>query len=307
MDHKTQGQSLNLSPQMNQPFQGILFMLLGIGALTSMDALAKTLVQQGINPFQILGLRMFIIIPTILAIYTYAGRQKELIPTRPKFQIIRGCIGFLAPFCFFLSLNYLPLSDAIITSYSSILIITALSHFVLKEKVGIHRWGAVAIGFIGVYIAVSPTGEGRALGYFLVFIAALAYAILMVTGRILSRTESIGSLVIVFNLCVGLVALCFTPFVWQPLTLVSSLMIIALGLFALAGHFCVVTAFTKSQTSVIAPFEYTSIIWAVIIEWTIWQYLPAQTTILGGLIIIGAGIYVIYRENVRKNKDKEIG
>lgn len=279
-------------------------MLLGIGALTSMDALAKSLVQQGINPFQILGLRLFVIIPSILAIYTFAGRQRELIPTRPKFQIIRGCIGFLAPFCFFLSLNYLPLSDAIITSYSSIMIITALSHFVLKEKVGIHRWGAVAIGFIGVYIAISPTGEGRVFGYILVFIAALAYAVLMITGRILSRTESVGSLVIIFNLCVGLVALCFAPFVWQPLTLVSFLMIIALGFFALAGHFCVTTAFSKSQTSVIAPFEYTSIIWAVMIEWTIWRYLPAQTTVIGGLIIIAAGIYVIYRENIQKNREK---
>lgn len=279
-------------------------MLVGIGALTSMDALAKTLVQQGINPLQILGLRMFVIIPAILAIYIFAGRQNELMPTRPKYQIIRGCIGFLAPFCFFLSLNYLPLSDAIITSYSSIMMITALSHFVLKEKVGFHRWGAVAIGFIGVYIAISPTGEGRVFGYILVFIAALSYAILMITGRILSRTESVGSLVIVFNLCVGLVALCFAPFVWQPLTLISCLMIIALGFFALVGHFCVVTAFSKSQTSVIAPFEYTSIIWAVIIEWTIWRYLPSQTTLVGGAIIICAGIYVIYRENVRKNNEE---
>lgn len=264
-----------------------------------MDALAKTLVQQGINPLQILGLRFFIIVPAILGFYAFTGRLRELRPTRMRFQIIRGCIGFLAPFSFFLSLKFLPLSDAIITSYSSIMMITALSHFVLKEKVGVHRWGAVAVGFIGVYVAISPTGEGRILGYMLVFVAALSYAILMVSGRVLARTESVGSLVFVFNFCVGVIALCFVPFVWQPLDTTALLMIVALGFFALAGHFCLVLAISRSQTSVIAPFEYSSIVWAVIIEWTIWQYLPAQRTIVGGVIIICAGIYVIYRENLQ--------
>ena len=285
--------------EIHKPIQGITFMVLGIGALTTMDAIAKTLVQQGISPFQILGLRLFIVIPVILAVYSLRGQIHELKTTRLKFQIIRGCIGFGAPFCFFLSLKYLPLSDSIVTSYSSILMITALSYFVLKEHVGIHRWAAVVVGFIGVYIAVRPSGEGQILGYILVFIAALSYAVLLISARILARTESVGSLVFYFNLCVGTIGLCFTPFVWHPLTLVTALMIAALGLMALAGHFCLAFAISRSQTSVIAPFEYTSIIWAVIIEWTIWQYLPAQQTLIGGAIIICAGIYVIYRENLR--------
>ncbi len=300
MDQKTHSVAANPAQQTNNPLMGILFMVIGIGALTSMDALAKSLVQQGINPLQILGLRLFIIIPSILIFYGFTGRLRELVPIRVKFQIVRGCIGFSAPFCFFLSLKYLPLSDAVITSYSSIMMITALSHFVLKEKVGLHRWGAVAVGFVGVYVAISPTGEGRMLGYVLVLIAALSYAILIVSGRILARTESVGSLVFVFNLCIGLIALCFTAFVWQPLNPTILLMIAALGFLALAGHFCLVLAISRSQASVVAPFEYTSLIWAVIIEWTIWQYLPGQQTVFGALIIICAGIYVIYRESLQQ-------
>ncbi len=263
-----------------------------------MDALAKSLVQKEINPIQILGLRLFIVVPVILIFYTFSGRLQELMPVRKKFQLIRACIGFLAPFCFFMSLKFLPLSDAVITSYSSIMIMTALSYFVLKEKVGIHRWGAVLVGFLGVFIAISPTGEGQILGYVLVLIAALAYAILVVTGRMLSSTESVGSLVFVFNLCVGLIALSMTPFIWQPIDQVTLLQIAGLSCLALIGHFCIVIAFSRSQASVIAPFEYTSIIWALIIEWTIWQYLPAQRTVIGGVIIICAGIYVIYRESL---------
>lgn len=275
-------------------------MIFGIGALTGMDAFAKVLVQQGINPMQILGLRIFIIVPAIFFFYGITGQLKDLIPARPKFQLIRGCIGFCAPFCFFLALKYLPLSDAVITSYSSIMMITMLSHFVLGEKVGWHRWGAVVVGFIGVYIAVSPSGEGQIFGYILIFLAALSYAILFVSGRVLSRTDSVGSMVLMFNLCTGLIALCFTPFVWQPLSVTLLLMIIAIGFLALAGHFCLTFAFSRCQTSVVTPFEYSSLIWAVIIEWTIWQYLPAQRTIVGGLIIICAGLYVIYRENLRR-------
>ncbi len=276
-------------------------MVLGIGALSMMDALAKSLVQKQINPIQILGLRLFIVIPAILAFYAITGRLQELVPVRKKFQIIRACIGFLAPFCFFMSLKFLPLSDAVITSYSSIMIMTALSFFVLKERVGMHRWGAVLAGFVGVYIAISPTGEGQILGYALVIIAALSYAVMMVTGRMLSNTESVGSLVFVFNLCVGLIALCMMPFIWQPVDQTTLLQIAGLSCLALIGHFCVVIAFSRSQASVIAPFEYTSIIWAVIIEWTIWQYLPAQRTVVGGVIIVCAGIYVIYRESLQRD------
>lgn len=275
-------------------------MVLGIGALTAMDALAKTLVQQGVNPMQILGLRIFLIAPAIFAYYWYNDQLSDLVPVRLKFQILRACIGFGAPFCFFFSLKYLPLSDATISSYSSIMLITVLSHFVLREKVGVHRWGAVVVGFFGVYIATSPSGDGEILGYALVFIAALAYAVLMITGRILSRTDSVGSMVITYNLCVGLIGLCFAPFVWHELTVSMWITIMGIGALALTGHLCVTVAFTRSQTSVIAPFEYTSLIWAIVIEFALWHYLPEQRTVLGALLIICAGLYVLYRENLQK-------
>ena len=277
-------------------------MVLGIGALTAMDALAKTLVQQGVNPMQILGLRIFLIAPAILAYYWYNNQLSDLIPVRLTFQVLRACIGFVAPFCFFLSLKYLPLSDATISSYSSIMLITILSHFVLREKVGFHRWGAVVVGFVGVYIATSPSGEGEIFGYALVFIAALAYAVLMITGRILARTDSVGSMVITYNLCVGVIGLGFAPFVWHEMTITIWATIMGVGILALTGHLCITVAFTRSQTSVIAPFEYTSLIWAIVIEFALWHYLPEQRTMLGALVIICAGLYVLYRENLQKKK-----
>ncbi|MEM7195560.1 MAG: DMT family transporter [Pseudomonadota bacterium] len=276
-------------------------MILGIGALTSMDALAKGIVQSGVSPVQILGLRMLLIVPAILLIYKARGRLHQLKPVRLKFQILRACVGFGAPFGFFLSLKYLPLSDAVITSYSSIMMITALSHFFLNERVGYHRWAAVLVGFIGVFIAVSPSGEGQLLGYFLVLFSAFCYAFLITTGRALSKTESVGSLVLMFNLCVGSIALCATPFVWQPMDFTTSFMVFALAVLALAGHFSLAFAISNSQTSVVAPFEYTSLIWAVLIEYFIWQYLPDTRTVVGGCVIIMAGLYVIYRESLNRS------
>lgn len=272
-------------------------MILGIGCLTAMDALAKALVELNLNPIQVLGLRMFVIVPAILIVFGWRGKLPELAPTRLRFQIIRGCIGFFAPFCFFLSLKFLPLSNAVVVSYSSIMMITILSHVFLDEKVGVHRWSAVVLGFIGVYIAASPSGEGELLGYFLVFGAALSYAVLFVTGRHLSRTESVGSLVFVFNCCTGLISLCLMPLVWIPVDLWGLVMIGALGILAVCGHFCIVLAFTHSQASLVAPFEYTSLIWAILIEGVIWQYFPGLNTLMGATLIITAGLYVIYREN----------
>lgn len=251
---------------------------------------------------QILGLRIFLIAPAILAYYWYNNQLSDLIPVRLTFQVLRACIGFVAPFCFFLSLKYLPLSDATISSYSSIMLITILSHFVLREKVGFHRWGAVVVGFVGVYIATSPSGEGEIFGYALVFIAALAYAVLMITGRILARTDSVGSMVITYNLCVGVIGLGFAPFVWHEMTITIWATIMGVGILALTGHLCITVAFTRSQTSVIAPFEYTSLIWAIVIEFALWHYLPEQRTMLGALVIICAGLYVLYRENLQKKK-----
>ena len=171
-------------------------------------------------------------------------------------------MGFAAPLCFFLALKKLPLADATVVFYASTFILTGLSALVFKERVGIHRWGAVITGFAGVLIAVNPSGDGELSAYLLVLCSAFVYSLLLLTGKRLTEQDSIISLVFSFNLMIGVVSTALLPLVWIPVswTIVSILLLLAF--FALCGLYLLTTAFSKAQISAVAPFEYTSLVWA---------------------------------------------
>jgi drug/metabolite transporter (DMT)-like permease len=158
---------------------GIIAMLAGILLLSIMDAAAKLLVESGFNPIQIIALRSLLIVPAMLFVFALRGQLMLLKPTRRYWQALRGLTGFIAPFCFFLALRYLPLSDAVVVFFSSTFVTTMLSVLVLRERVGIHRWAAVAIGYVGVVVAMAPQGQGQLAGYLLVLASGLSYAFLI--------------------------------------------------------------------------------------------------------------------------------
>ena len=276
--------------------QGILFMLLGMGLLSIMDAVAKWIVEGGMNPIQILALRSLVIVPVLWTVFRLNGRVHSLMPTRHRWQAFRGLIGFLAPFCFFLSLRTLPLSDAVVVFFSATFVSTGLSVLMLKEHVGVHRWTAVIMGYVGVVVAMVPHGGGQLVGYLLVLVASTAYAFLFVTGRMLSSTESIASLVFSFNLGVGLIAMLLLPWFWIDMSWVDAGLVMLLSGLAVLGHFSVTAAFSYAPVGAVAPFEYTALIWAVGFDYFVWQQLPVATTWLGATVIIGSGMYLICRE-----------
>jgi drug/metabolite transporter (DMT)-like permease len=280
---------------------GIVLMLLGIGLLSAMDAVAKWIVEGGMNPIQILALRSLVIVPVLLIGFAARGQLDALMPTRHRWQAVRSMAGFLAPFCYFLSLRYLPLSDAVVVFFSSTFMSTGLSVWMLKERVGVHRWAAVIIGYVGVVIAMVPQGEGQLQGYLLVLVASLSYAFLFVTGRMLSATESVSSLVFSFNLGVGLVALLMLPWFWVAMGWWETALVLLLSALAVAGHFSLTAAFSAAPVSAIAPFEYTALLWAVGLDYFVWRQLPLTTTWAGAAIIIASGLYLLYRERLHKS------
>jgi len=285
-------QSLRRDPVL----QGILYMLLGMGLLSIMDAVAKWMVEGGMNPIQILALRSLVIVPAVWAVFRFNGRARALKPTRHRWQAFRGVTGFLAPFCFFLSLRTLPLSDAVVVFFSATFVSTGLSVVLLKEHVGVHRWTAVIVGYVGIVIAMVPHGGGQLVGYMLVLVSSMAYAFLFVTGRMLSSTESIPSLVFSFNLGVGLIAFVLLPWFWVDMSWADAGLLMLLSVLAVLGHFSVTAAFSSAPVAAVAPFEYTALLWAVGFDYFVWQQLPIATTWLGAAVIIGSGMYLIYRE-----------
>ncbi|MBX2879329.1 MAG: DMT family transporter [Granulosicoccus sp.] len=290
--------------------RGIVFMLCGMSLLSIMDGLAKLLVMQDIHSIEVLAVRGVIIVPILVAFYTLRGKPRELLPTRPVAQALRGAAGIFAPLSFFMAIKTMPLSSAVVIFYSSIFMTTVLSVIVLRERVGIHRWLAVIVGYIGVFIAMSPgldeSGGGNLKGYLLVLVSSLSYAMLFITGRLLSRTDTVPSMVMSYNAWVGGISLVALPWFWHMPTPTEWGLLILLAAFAVAGHFFVTTAFKLTEASVIAPLEYTTVLWAVLFDILIWNHVAGGATWLGAVVIILSGLYVIHREHVSgKNQAKQ--
>ena len=270
-----------------------------------MDAIAKWLVQDALNPIQLIAVRSWILVVVLLSYYLMTSQLEQIKPTRPVAQGIRGMFGFFATYFFFSSLKFLPLADAAVIFFSGTFMITVLSWPLLKERVGFHRWIAVIIGFVGVVVAMKPQGGGQMIGYVYCLIGSLAYALLFISGRWLSRTETVISLVFSFNLGLGVVCTLLVPLVWVPMTGELILFVFCFAVLALLGHVCLTYAFSKAPVGVIAPFEYTGLIWTAALGYLVWKDIPANNVILGAAIIVCCGLYVIYRES--RHKITEVG
>jgi len=264
-----------------------------------MDALAKWLVSSQMSAVQLIAIRAWLILPIVLLILAARGELKDLKTSHPGRHILRGCCGFFAPLAFFTSLKSLPLADATVIFFSSTFILTAASAIFLKEQVGVHRWSAVLIGFIGVVIAMEPRGGGDLQAYLLVLAAAIIYAMIFVSGKHLSRNDSVISMVFSLHLGMGLMGTLALPWFWVPLSLVEIGQLCLLAVIALFAHYMFTAAFARADVSALAPFEYTSLLWATTIGYFVWQDIPTTEVWIGAGIIISCGLYVVHRESLR--------
>jgi drug/metabolite transporter (DMT)-like permease len=279
--------------------RGIFYMLIAIALLGGMDATAKWLMLEGVSAMQILVIRSAIILPLMLLVYRLRNELPTLKPKRPDLHLWRGCIGFISPLAFFIGIEHIPLTDAIVLFFSSVFIVTILSVLFLKESVGTHRWISIIVGFIGVLIVATPQGGGDIYGYLLVLLGSATYSMVFVSGRYLSATETVASLVFSFNFCVGVISLILVPWFWEAIQLNHLLWLVVLALLAVSGHFCITMAFATSEATLVAPFEYSAIIWAMGFDLLLWNTVPTQTTMIGAAIIMSSGLYIVHRERLK--------
>jgi drug/metabolite transporter (DMT)-like permease len=278
---------------------GIGLMILAMLLFVVMDALAKWLVSAQMSAIQLIAIRSWIIIPLILLVLAVKAEITELATRHPWRHILRGCFGFLAPLAFFTSLKSLPLADATVIFFSSTFMLTAASALFLKERVGIHRWSAVVVGFGGVIIAMNPRGGGDLQAYLLVLAATTIYAMIFVSGKHLSRNDSVISLVFSLQLGMGFMATLALPWVWVPISLVELGQLTVLAVIALFAHYLFAAAFARAEVSALAPFEYTALLWATGIGYLVWQDIPTREVWIGAAIIMACGLYVVHRESLR--------
>ena len=218
----------------------------------------------------------------------------------------RGFIGSGGMFLGFSALSLLPLHEAIAIGYASPLITVILAALLLKETVRGYRWTAVAVGFVGVLIMLSPylrtdapaggLSQGPTLGALIALAGAFFSAGAMIQVRRLTSTEKTGAIVFYFFILASSLSLCTIVFGWRMPDLKDFLLFVIGGSLGGIGQILLTQSYRYADASVIAPFEYTTMIWALLFGWFMFGDLPTLTMLAGATIVAGTGVFILWRE-----------
>jgi drug/metabolite transporter (DMT)-like permease len=286
--------------------KGILFKLFSAVLFAVMSALVRDLGTVAPVGQMVFFRSAFAIVPVVL-IYALRGELMSAVRTkRPLGQLGRGTLSTCGMFSNFGALTRLPLADVTAISFASPLITVALAALILKERVRIYRWSAVAVGFAGVIVMLIPQfdmnhyaamgAEIAAVGAVLSVVSAICNAGTVIQTRRLTQSETTPCIVFYFSLICAIAGALTLPFAWHPPTRGELVELIATGILGGVAHIFLTESYRHASASVVAPFDYTSMLWALLIGWWVFGELPAPLVYVGGAIVAGAGLFVIWRE-----------
>ncbi|WP_460735638.1 DMT family transporter [Lysobacter tyrosinilyticus] len=273
-------------------------MLAAVLLFCLMDAGLKTL-SAHYPPFQVAAIRGASSLPLVLVWALWTGGVGPLFRVRWSLHLLRGVLGIMMMAGFVYALRSLPLSTAYSIFFVAPLMITALSVPFLGEQVGPRRWIAIGIGLLGVLVVLRPTGEGvLSLAGLAVLIAAFGYSVSAITVRIIARTDSTQALMVwvLFFMALGSGLLALPEL--TPIRAADLWVIVGVGIAGALGQYTITEAFRLGEASLIAPLEYTALVWGVLLDATLWGVLPDSVTWLGAAIIVASGLYLLRRERV---------
>lgn len=280
------------------PARAILWMLAAVAFFSFMDAGMK-LLSASYPTLQVTMLRGAASLPFVLVWVLATAGPRSMVPVRWGLHLLRGGLGVAMIACFVYALRTLPLSTAYTIYFVAPLLVAALSVPLLGEYVGPRRWIAIGIGLVGVLVVLRPGVDGIiSLPGLMVLVAALAYAIASVTVSLLTRTDTSQSMVVWFLLIMAVGAGLLAWPEWRPLQGRHAAVIAGMGLTGALGQIALTRAFQLGQASMIAPLEYTGLVWVIGLDLLVWQVLPDGWTWAGAAIIVASGLYLLHRERV---------
>jgi len=283
---------------MSSNLKGICLILVTLALFTSMDSVAKHLVQN-YPPIQVIWARY--LSQTIVSFILLSPVLYRILKTKNfKLQILRSALLFTATVCFFTSLKTLKLADVNAIFQVSPIFVTILSVLVLKETVGHRRWLGVAFGLIGALLIIGPGTGVFSYTVILPIISALSYAAYVISTRYLSQDESPLTSFVYTALLGSIAASILVVPSWTPIESSDLFVFSVFGLLGATGHFLLIHAYRISEASFLAPFNYIGILYGSLWGFYFFNEVPSLITILGGLIIVSSGIYIWLRE--QKNK-----
>ncbi|MNV33847.1 Riboflavin transporter [compost metagenome] len=282
------------------PTRAVAWMLIAVACFSLMDAGMKQL-SASYPTLQVTFLRGAASLPFVLVWVLATAGPRSLVPRRWGLHLLRGVLGMAMIGCFVYALRSLPLSTAYTIYFVAPLLIAALSVPLLGEHVGPRRWIAIGIGLVGVLVVLRPgVGGFISVPGLMVLLAATAYAVAAITVSMLTRTDTPQSMVVWFLVIMAVGAGLLAIPDWQPLQLGHAGLIAGMGLAGAGGQVALTRAFQLGEASLIAPLEYTGLVWVIGWDLLFWGALPDQVTWLGAAIIVASGLYLLHRERVRQ-------
>jgi drug/metabolite transporter (DMT)-like permease len=293
----------SLSREHEQIASGILCRIGSGLSFSTMGALLKLASIEGLNAPELVFYRSLFSLPIVLFWVLKRESLASLRPKRPLAHVWRSALGLLSMGLTFEALILLPLADATAINFTAPIFATILSFVILREDVGVHRWGAVFLGFIGVLIVARPGGSSLpVLGVVIALVGAVGQAGVTTTLRHLQRSENIAAIVFWFAVAGIVVGALLMPVFGHMHGPKAMAMVIAGGFAGGAGQL-LMTSSLRAPVSVVSPFDYLQIVAATIFGWMLFSDVPSAHTITGATLIAGSGIYTAWREHRRRLKE----
>ena len=273
-------------------------MLGGMFVFSAVDAQAKYLTDH-LPSLQIVWARQIGLVLGVLILIAWHGRR-ILRTAFPVLQIGRGVAAALSATLFIIGLNFVALADAVSVTFVAPLVVTMLAAMLLGERVGLHRWTATVIGFLGTLIVIRPGFAAFHPGLLLPLMAAVLFAVRQVISRHIGSRDRTETTLAYTALTAFLMLSVVQPFIWQPVGSLKLIMIItSMSLMAALGEFLVIRALEVGQAVFVSPLHYTIIIWASLYGYVIFGQFPDMWTWAGSFVIMASGLYIFHRERKR--------
>jgi len=277
--------------------RAIGLMLMAVAAFSAMDALLKYFATR-YPSMELACLRGLASLPFMALPAVVRGQYRDLLPGRLGMHLLRGSLMVVMLAGFVYAVRTLSLASAYSIFLAEPLMVTALSGPLLGERVGWRNWLAIAFGLIGVVVILRPSASNFVtLGALAALVAAAAYALSVLALRAIAHTDSTTAVVMwtvgLMTVITGIIAV---PG-WVPVEPEHVKWLIVLGVCGAIGQMLLTEAFRSAPPAIVAPFEYTALLWGILIDWTVWSVLPASRVYVGGGIVMASGLYLIWHEH----------
>ena len=273
---------------------GIIVMLVGMLLFSLNDVMGKWLVAT-YSVGQVLLIRSAAAMIVLLPFLWRDGMKPLIAVERPGLQALRVVLSSAEVYCFYFAVITLPLADVMTYWLAAPIYVAAMSPFLLGERVGWRRWLAILLGFGGVVIALEPSAATLTAPALVSILGSFCFAFMMLSGRALRGTPD-RTLVFWQIAGAGLFGIVTAPFGWVTPSAFDLSLLAMLGVVAMVAHVCVNRALKLADASVVAPFQYTLLFWAVVFGLIVFGDVPRPAMLAGAAIIVAAGWFILLRE-----------